>query len=167
MGGSEKVKFDPGARLDVAVGYNFTQNWAAELEVGLIISPVQSSYALGTDYMSVYLTELPVLVNGIYTQPLSKWCSVYIGGGVGGVFVHYEDEYWDTTPTAATFAYQGLAGIRFMISQNCELGLGYKYLATTGYDVGSGIAYNSFVPVEFKSDGNQTQSVLLTLTCRF
>jgi opacity protein-like surface antigen len=167
LGGSETVKYDPGARFDVAMGYNLTPHWAAELELGFVISPVQSSYALGTDYVSVDLIELPLMVNVIYTRPLGRWCSAYVGGGVGGVFIHYQDAYFDTTPTASTFGYQGMAGLRFVINPILEIGLGYKYLATTGYDVGSGIAYHAFVPTEFRSDGNQTQSVLLTLTRRF
>ena len=55
IGDSETVTFDTGARLDFDFGYSFTKNWAAELEVGLIISPVKHSIFLGTDFMDVDL----------------------------------------------------------------------------------------------------------------
>ena len=167
VGDSEQVAFDPGARLDVQLGCNFTTNLAAELELGLIISPVQSSYALGTDYMGVDLVQLPVLVNVIYSQPLGPRCSVYVGGGAGGIFSHYEDEYGDTTPTASAFAYQGLAGFKYAFNQKWDLGVAYKLLGTTGYDVGSGVAYNGITPTEYTSNGNLVQSILFTLSCKF
>lgn len=167
VGDSESVAFDPGARLDLEMGYNFTTNWAAELELGLIISPVKYSYALGTDFAGVDLVQLPVMVNVIYSRPLGHRFSVYAGGGVGGVFSHYEDAYGDTTPSASAFGYQGLAGIKFALNRKWDLGVAYKLLGTTSYDVGSGVAYNGYTPTEYKSNGNLTQSILVTLTCRF
>ena len=171
VGDSEKVSFDPGARLDTQFGYSFTENWAAELEFGFIVSPVKSSCALGTDYMNVDLVELPLLVNVIYTQPLGRHFSIYAGGGIGGVLSDYNNDYGGTTETASAFAYQGLAGIKYLINDRWELGIGYKFLGTTGYDVGSGIAWDEnkhyWVPTEFHSDGNVTHSILVTLTCRF
>jgi hypothetical protein len=53
IGDSEKVTFDPGARLDFDFGYNFTTNWAAELEIGLTVNQVKNSVILGTDFMEV------------------------------------------------------------------------------------------------------------------
>jgi len=167
VGDSEQVAFDPGVSLDVQAGYNLTKNWAAELELGLVISPVQYSYALGTDCMGVDLVQLPVMVNLVYSQPLGKNCSVYLGVGAGGVFSHYEDVYGDTTPSASAFGYQGMAGFKYSINQKWDLGVGYKCLGTTSYDVGSGVAYNGYTPTEYKSSGNVVQSILVTLNCKF
>ena len=171
FGDSEKVTFDPGVRLDMMLGYQFTENWAAEIEFGLIANQVKQSYMLGTDYMSVTYLQLPILLNGIYTLPLnkSKSCSVYFGAGVGGVFSQYTNEYGDQTPGDTAFAYQGMAGFRWAINRQWELGLGYKFLGTTESDVGSGVAYDGYTctPTEFKSDGTMTHSILATLTYRF
>jgi opacity protein-like surface antigen len=166
-GDSEQVAFDPGARLDMQLGCNVATNWAVELEFGLITSPVKYSYALGTDYMGVDLVQFPLLVNVIYSRPLSKRLSVYVGGGVGGVFSHYQDDYGDTTPSASAFGYQGMAGIKYALNQKWDLGVGYKCLGTTEYDVSSGVAYDGFTPTEYKSSGNLTQSILVTLGCKF
>jgi opacity protein-like surface antigen len=167
VGDSEQVAFDPGARLDMQLGYNFATNWAVEWELGLIISPVKYSYALGTDYMGVDLIQMPVMVNLIYSRPLGRHFSVYVGGGAGGVFSHYQDEYGDTTPSASAFGYQGMAGIRYALNPKCDLGVGCKILGTTGYDVASGVAYDGSTPAEYKSSGNVIQSILVTLNCKF
>ena len=167
VGDSDRVTFDSGARLDLQLGYNFVTNWAAEFELGLIISPVKYSYTLGTDYMGVDLVQMPLMVNVIYSRPLGRHFSVYAGGGVGGVFSYYEDEYGDTTPSASAFAYQGLAGVKFALNKKWDLGVGYKFLGTTEYDVGSGVAYDGATPTEYKSSGNAVHSILLTLTCKF
>lgn len=166
IGDSETVTFDPGARLDCQLGYNFTRNWAAELEVGLIISPVKHSLILGTDFMDVDDTELPVMVNVIYTRPLGHHFSAYIGGGVGGVFSEYSDEFGDTTPSDSAFAFQGMAGIKYVINDRWDLGVAYKFLGTTEHDVGPGFDSNENA-TEFKSDGTMTHSVLVALTCKF
>jgi opacity protein-like surface antigen len=168
IGDSEKVTFDPGVRLDWMLGYQFNEHWAAELELGFIANQVKHSYALGTDYYSVTYFQFPLLVNGIFTLPLnrSESCSVYFGAGLGGVFSQYVDEYGDETPSESTFAYQGLAGFRWAINPRWELGLGYKFLGTTGHDIGGGWDSNGN-PTEFKSDGTVTHSILATVTYRF
>lgn len=157
VGDSETVTFDTGARLDFDLGYKFTKNWAAELEVGLIISPVKHSVFLGTDFMNVDYTELPVMVNVIYTQPLGRDFSAYVGGGLGGAFSEYSDEFGDSTPSDSTFAFQGMAGIKYAINERWDIGVAYKFLGTTRHDVAPG----------FESDGTMTHSVLLALTCKF
>ena len=86
---------------------------------------------------------------------------------MGGVFSHYEDEYGDSTSSASAFGYQGMAGLKLAVSERWTLGVGYKFLGTTGYNVGSGVAYDGYTPTEYKSSGNQTHSILVTLACNF
>ena len=157
VGDSDQVTFGTGARLDCELGYNFTKNWAAELEVGLIISPVRHSVFLGTDFMDVDYSELPVMVNVIFTQPLGQGFSAYVGGGLGAVFSEYSDEFGDSTPSDTAFGFQGMAGIKYAINERWEIGVAYKFLGTTKHDVAPG----------FDSDGTMTHSVLLALTCKF
>ena len=51
-----------------------------------------------------------MMVNVIYTQPLGHHFSAYVGGGLGGVFSDYSDEFGGTTESDSTFAFQGLGG---------------------------------------------------------
>lgn len=60
-----------------------------------------------------------------------------------------------------------MAGLRYGFSPKWDMGVGYKVLGTTGYNVGSGVAYNGYTPTEYKSNGNFTQAILLTFNCRF
>ena len=166
IGDSENITFDPGARLDCELGYNFTTNWAAELEIGLIINQVKNSVILGTDFMDVDLVELPVMVNVIYTQPLGHHFSACLGGGIGGVFSDYNNEFGGTTESDSTFGFQGLAGIKYVINDRWDLGITYKFLGTTEHDVGPGWDSNGNA-TEFKSDGTMTHSILVALTCKF
>jgi opacity protein-like surface antigen len=166
IGDKEKVTFDTGARLDLELGCNVTPNWALELEMGLIINQVKNSFVLGTDFMNVDLVEFPVMANVIYTRPLGHNFSVYLGGGLGGVFSDYENEFGETTEGDTTFAFQGLAGLKYTFGDRWDVGVTYKFLGTTKHDVGSG--FDSLGnPTEFKSDGTMTHSVLLALSCRF
>jgi len=165
-GDSERVTFDPGPRFDLQLGYNLAKNWAAELELGFIVSPVKYSYAFGSGN-SVALVEVPVMVNVIYSRPLWGHCSAYVGGGAGGVFINYQDAFGNTTPAATTFGYQGMAGLKYVFGPKWDMGIGYKVLGTTGYNVGSGVAYDGYTPTEYKSDGNFTQAILLTFNCKF
>jgi opacity protein-like surface antigen len=167
VGDSDTVTFDPGATLDCEMGYNFTPNWAAELEIGLIANPVALSYALGTDFMSVDYTELPVMVNVIYTRPLGHHFSAYVGGGLGGVSSDYSNEFGGTTPSDSVFAFQGMAGVKYAVNERWNVGIAYKFLGTTGHDVGPGVAYDGITPTEYKSDGTMTHSFLLALTGKF
>ena len=166
IGDSETVTFNPGARLDFDFGYNFTKHWAAELEIGLAINQVRSSYFLGTDFMDVDLVELPIMLNVIYTQPLGRHFSAYIGGGLGGVFSDYSNEFGGTTESDTTFGFQALAGVKYTINGRWDLGVSYKFLGTTVHNVGSGYDSNGN-PTDFQSDGTMTHSILLAITCKF
>lgn len=167
IGDRETVMFDPGARLDCQLGYNFTRNWAAELEIGLAVNQVKNSFFLGTDFMEVDLVEFPIMVNVIYTQPLGRHFSAYLGGGIGGVFSDYNiNEFGGTTASDTTFGFQGMAGVKYAINDRWDIGVAYKFLGTTDHDVGPGLDSNGNA-TEFKSGGTMTHSILAALTCKF
>jgi opacity protein-like surface antigen len=167
VGDKDHVTFNPGARLDMEVGYDFTKHWAVELEMGLTVNEVQHSVVLGTASDNWNLVELPVLVNVIYNMPIGDHWTAYVGGGAGGIFSNYQDEFGNATSTDSAFAYQGEAGIKYVINDKWDVGIGYKFLGTTEHDVGSGIAFNGTTPTEYKSDGTMIQSILATCTFKF
>ena len=155
--GTEKVSYSTGPRLDLQIGYKLSTNWAAEFEMGLIISPVSDSRNLDSTFDSTALLQAPLLLNLVYKRPLGNGWSAYVGAGGGAVFNQYQDIFGATTPVHAAAAYQGMAGIKYALSKNWEIGLGYKILGTSDYDVESGV----------RSTGNLCQSVLLTFTRHF
>ena len=83
--------------MDCQIGYNFTPNWAAEMDTGLIVSRSKIRSYSGLISWSVDFVEVPIMANVIYTQPLGRHFSAYVGGGVGGAFSNYENEFGGTT----------------------------------------------------------------------
>ena len=168
IGDSEKIAFDPGARLDLMLGWQFTDNWAAEFEMGLVANGVSHSQVLGADSSGVTYLQLPLLVNGIYTLPVnkSKSCSVYVGAGVGGVFSKYMNDFGGETQGNSALAFQGLAGIKWAAGGRWHFGVAYKFLGTTGHDIGTGWDSNGD-PTQFSSDGTMSHSLLATVACKF
>jgi len=155
--GSGKVSYNTGPRLDMQIGFNLSTNWAVEFELGLIISPVSDSWNLDSSFNSTALLQAPLLLNLVYKRPLGNGWSAYLGAGGGAAFNQYENIFGATTPVHAAAAYQGMAGIKYAFNKDWEIGLGYKILGTTDYDVESGV----------RSTGNLCQSVLLTFTGHF
>jgi opacity protein-like surface antigen len=155
--GSGKVSYNTGPRLDMQIGLNLCTNWAAEFEMGLIISPVSDSWNTDSSFNNTALLQAPLLLNLVYKRPLGNGWSAYVGAGGGAVLNQYENIFGATTPVRAAAAYQGMAGIKYAFNKDWEIGLGYKILGTTDYDVESGV----------RSTGNLCQSVLLTFTGHF
>lgn len=167
LGESEEVAFDPGVRFDGQLGYCITKNWAAELDVGVIVSQVNRSIVLGAESMNVDLIQVPMVVNVIYSFPIGRGFSAYVGGGGGGIFSEYNNEFGGSTPSDEAFAYQALAGIRYAMSAQWEIGLGYKFLGTSRHDIGEGVGFDGYTPTTYKSDGTMTHAAMATLTYRF
>lgn len=137
------------------------------MELGFLVNQVQSSYALGTDYWNVQFYQMPLMANVIYSRELGQHWSIYAGTGVGPVFSYYENDWWDTTPSATSFGCQAMVGLKYRFNELFEMGLGYRFLGTTGYTVGNGVAYDGYTPTDYHSDGNLSHSIMLNFTWRF
>ncbi len=109
------------------------------------------------------------MFNGLYDFKLAERWRPYFGAGIGlslnGLKVESIsspsfDFIKDTNPT---FAYQGIAGIDFSLSQTLSLGLQYKVFGTTGTDYKFKTAPNT------KADANPQldHSVVLSIKLHF
>ena len=120
-----EAEVDTGVRFDVGVGYNLTKNWGVEFDTGWIWNRFTD-----TDGS---MSHIPFMINGVFRYPMKdgKWVP-YIGAGIGGTYslLDVNDAGINESDGDFNFAWQGMAGIRYMINQNMSLGLGYKYLAT-------------------------------------
>ena len=159
--GGAKISFDPGARFDVAVGYHFTDAWAAEFQTGVIYNSIDkiAGISLDSQGLSANLYQIPLMANLSYTLPVRERVSAYLGAGVGGVVgvFHGEGGGESTDHTDLTFGYQGILGLKYALNDKMGLGLAYKFLGTTDHDFGSGV----------KSEGTRTHSVLVAFTIKF
>jgi opacity protein-like surface antigen len=131
-----KVKFDPGARVGFGAGYQLTDWFALEGEVGVMANNIRSitdSTELEANY-----SNIPFLANVRFQCPHHCRLTPYIGGGAGvaaSILATDRITIGDITMTGsaadAVFAYQGFVGLSYAINDSLSLGVEYRYFATT------------------------------------
>jgi opacity protein-like surface antigen len=141
----QKASFDPGARLDVSGGVHLSRSWKAEFELGFIYNPGSP-----LDFFQV-----PMMANAIYTLPLRGPVSAYVGGGIGGVYGVLMHDILDSEEGLG-FGYQVIAGVKYALKEDLDLGLSYKFLGTTEHDLGAA-----------RVEGTFSHSILAAVTFKF
>ncbi|PWU10605.1 MAG: hypothetical protein C5B50_25400 [Verrucomicrobia bacterium] len=131
-----KVRFDPGIRAGFGGGYNFTDWFATEFEMGVMQSWIRSM----TDATQVHdasFANVPFMVNVKFQWPNTKRFIPYIGGGIGGSAAIIDVDEIDLngvslhgSESTAVFAYQGFAGLKFQIDRQMTVGVEYHYFGT-------------------------------------
>ena len=160
----DEIKFNPGVRGDVNLGYHFTPWIASEFGMGVVWNSVDS---IGGVKMSSYggsmdLYQIPLMGNVVLTAPDLGRFRPYVGGGIGCVFgkLDFNSPLGDIHDTDHTFSYQALAGLNYQITEHCEVGLGYRYLCTFNHAwTESGVTLDT--------GGTATHSVICSLTWKF
>jgi opacity protein-like surface antigen len=129
-----KLKFDPGARLSVAGGYNFNEYIGAQLETGFIVNNVKGLSGGGD--IDAALAHVPLLADVVvrYDKPDCKWVPYAGIGAGGGVRTIALDDVRapngavvDGSDSDVVFAWQAFAGVRYKFWENMSIGAGYKY----------------------------------------
>ena len=133
-----KVKFDPGFRAGLGAGYNFTEWFAAEAEVGFMENRIDS--ITGADRVhDSWFANVPFLVNGKLQYPNSSPLTPYIGAGVGfseallsvgRIELNGTSLHGDISDTV--FAWQAFGGLRYKINERMGLSVEYRYFAADG-----------------------------------
>lgn len=141
--GGTKMKFDPGARLSVAVGYNFNDYLGAQFDTGVIYNEVDS--VSGAARIDASLSHVPLMADIVLRcdRPNSKWVP-YIGIGAGGDVsmialdhVRTGAGVIDGADSTIVFACQAFAGIRYKFTEKMSIGAAYKF-----YDVLDDASWN-------------------------
>jgi opacity protein-like surface antigen len=151
-----------GPRLDVSLGYNVTKNFAMELQGGFAHNVMSSQDGrLFPSGFSVGFWTVPVTANGIYRLKLNDHWQAYGGLGAGVVISTVEDNYFgdNLSSTDCEFGYQAQAGIKYLINDQLECGLGYNFLGTLDHH------WTLFGP--FSTSPTYMHAILLNLTYRF
>jgi len=127
------LTFNPGYRADLALGYNINDSWAVELESGVIGNSVDEFRGgpLSRFHQSVDLYQVPLLAKVIYNINTKSAFVPYLGAGAGGVasIFDFNDVGVKKSDTDFTFAYQAEAGLKYLLSKNISIGIGYKFIA--------------------------------------
>ena len=133
---SGSVHYRVGGSTDASVGYAFNQYVAAGVQFGLNGTSISSipNYSLS----DAQFYNVPFLANVTFSYPIPHtFLTPYIGGGVGGSDSVFDPRNMTDGANFVTgseddvvFAWEAYAGLRFQLSPNMSLGIGYKYFAT-------------------------------------
>jgi len=133
-----KVKFDPGFRAGLTGGYQLTDWFAGEVEIGFVENRIDS--ITGADRVhDAWFANVPFLLNGRLQYPNSSPLTPYIGAGVGFSQALIDVEQLEIGGTSlhgnlydTVFAYQAFAGLRYKINDQMGLSIEYRYFDADG-----------------------------------
>ena len=145
-GAGSTLTFDTGVRADAGFGYNVTDALSVELESGVVWNSGKN--------VSGDVYQIPVLFEGIWNIPVNGAWSAYIGGGVGGVWTDVESG--GTSNSDFVFAFSGVAGLKYKLSDKADVGIAYKFLGSLDHNFGGS-----------NTDPGYTHSVLASLNWKF
>ena len=124
-----KMQFDNGWAGLGTIGHHFSNNWRWEVEVGYRTNDSSNT--------AFNVNEWSGMLNVLYDIPLgqSLWFSLGAGAGadnfqVEASSINFEDRSWN-------FAYQGIAGLTFAVSDRIDLFANYRYLRVQSPDLSS------------------------------
>jgi OmpA-OmpF porin, OOP family len=167
-----RVKFDPGYRFGLGGGYQMTEWFAAEAEVGFMGNRINS--ITGADVVhDAWFMNVPFLVNAKLQWPNRSLITPYIGGGVGFSEAILDVDYILINNTSlrgnnadTVFAYQGFAGLRYRLNDRMGLSLEYRYFAADGAEWRSDFAFNTATD-RMRFGHTQTHAISLAFDFRF
>jgi len=150
-GGPGHIQFqavpDPGFGGGGVAGYNFGRvRFEGELVFrrhaadALTVSPGSVSFPKlsGRAGPQGNITSLALMANAIVDILPNRSWTPYLGGGVGRARIALNDLQINHTnfvnKSDLQFAYQGIAGVRYQVTERLSLDLDYRYFATTDPD---------------------------------
>jgi len=133
-----KVKFDPGFRAGLAGGYQLTDWFAPEVEMGYMENQIKG--ITGADRIhDAWFANVPFLVNGKLQLPNASIVTPYAGAGVGFSEALLSVGHIDLDGTSlhgdvndTVFAWQAFAGLRFKLNEHMGVNLEYRYFNAEG-----------------------------------
>ncbi len=135
-----KLELDPGFRAGFNVGYQLTDFFAPEAEIGYFGNSVHA--VTGATYLhDTWFYNVPFLVNAKFQLPRMGRCPIipYAGAGVGFSEMMFDIHdlelngiHVSGSDYAAVFAWQAFAGLRYVINNNMAVGVEYHYFYADG-----------------------------------
>jgi opacity protein-like surface antigen len=132
----QKVSFDPGFAGNLNFGLDITEALALDFQTGFSYNSINTSgngAAFGGNFADIY--QYPIMANLIFRAPLPGGLTPYVGAGYGGMVSELElySRGFYSSDTDITPAYQFLAGLKCDLNRHTEIGVGYRFLATTAH----------------------------------
>lgn len=168
--GGAEASFNPGVAADFCFGYFLNDAWALEFETGVFWNSIDKVGGVSLDSLGVNidLYQIPFKLNLVYHVPTQGSWTPYLGVGAGGMASVLCGEAsgsspigsGETTTTDFTFTYQAFAGVKYKISENAQIDLGYRFLGTLDHDWEEDGA-------NFRTEGIYTHAFVASFTWRF
>lgn len=172
VGPGTKVKFDPGYRFGLGGGYQLTEWFAAEAELGFVGNRIDSITGASTVHDSWFM-NVPFLLNAKLQWPNRSRFAPYIGGGVGfseaildvgRITIDDTTLHGDNSDTV--FAYQGFAGLRYRLNDQMGLSLEYRYFAAEAAEWKSDFAFGT-ISDRMRFGATRTHSISVAFDFKF
>jgi opacity protein-like surface antigen len=149
VGTTFTASFDAGYGLGLTAGYNFDM-FRLEGELFYKTNAFDEISAVGASIPADGdVSALGLMVNAIYDFKNQTRFTPFIGVGIGYAQVSIQDLTIGGLAIAddddAVFAYQGIAGVGYAITNNLTLDLTYKYTATADpeFNDASGVPFDA------------------------
>jgi len=150
---NRSVDTDTGWAVIPSIGYRYGNGLRTEFELGYRTNDVDS--VSGTATGSGDISAKSAMLNLLYDVDTGSRLMPYIGAGIGYAQVEY-----DVRPVGVglnrvddddnVFAYQGIAGLSYWVSEAVEVAAEYRYFATQDPDFRT----SAGVPVEGEYDSH-------------
>jgi opacity protein-like surface antigen len=132
----QKISFDPGFAGNFNFGFDITEALAIEFQTGFSYNSINTSGTtpvFAGNFADIY--QYPLMANLIFRAPLPGGLTPYVGAGYGGMVTELElySRGFYASDTDITPAYQVLAGLKCDLNRHTEIGVGYRFLATTAH----------------------------------
>ena len=132
---TNRIEADPGLLLDGSVGFGFENQFRPEFEIAYRRNTVDKVSGAGAGTPTGNFDSVAFMGNLFYDFQTQSGVTPYLGAGIGGVFIGannagrvFGGNLFNNQPFE--FAYQGIAGLSYELSERWDLTADYRYFAT-------------------------------------
>lgn len=136
LGGRGELAAHDGFAVTTALGYAWENGFRTEAELGYHRNGLEkvSGGAFGTRFtgdIDGHVDAISGMMNVLYDYNTSGSLTPYIGGGMGVADVSVVSNSLAVDDSDLVFAYQFMGGVRYALTDNLGMRLGYRYFATS------------------------------------
>ncbi len=145
---TNRIESDPGFMLDGSIGFGFENQLRPEFEIAYRRNTVDKTSGTGAGVANGNMNSVAFMGNLFYDFQTNSGLTPYLGLGAGGALLGADNAgvVFGTTldNQPFEFAYQGIAGLSYELSERWDLTADYRYFATLDptYKTVAGVSTN-------------------------
>lgn len=132
---TNRIEADPGFLLDGSIGFGFESQLRPEFEIAYRRNTVDKVSGTGAGTSTGNFDSVAFMGNLFYDFQTNSGVTPYLGIGAGGALIGANDagrvfggNLFNNSPFE--FAYQGIAGLSYELSERWDVTADYRYFAT-------------------------------------